>query len=81
MHHQIFQQNLEMIFIHGSYKGTMDESFSYFHSAHGFHGLHCGAVEAIKLWNTLPLDICTLQSLSHFKQAVSCANGNVLISQ
>ena len=35
----------------------------------------------IKLWNTLPFNICTLQSLPHFKQAVSiicCANSNVL---
>ena len=34
----------------------------------------------IKLWNTLPFNICTLQSLPHFKQAVSiicCANSNV----
>ena len=36
----------------------------------------------IKLWNTLPFNICTLQSLPHFKQAVSiicCANSNVPI--
>ena len=36
----------------------------------------------IKLWNTLPLNICTLQSLPHFKHAVSiicCANSNVPI--
>ena len=36
----------------------------------------------IKLWNTLPFNICTLQSLPHFKQAVSiicCANSNVHI--
>ena len=36
----------------------------------------------IKLWNTLPFNICTLQSLPRFKQAVSvicCSNSNVPI--
>ena len=28
----------------------------------------------IELWNTLPFNICTLQSLLHFKQAVSIIN-------